>query len=157
MKKAIHTLTLIAFAAGSLSAHAIYVSVSKVVYEQDRQTLRVEVRAFSDDLLAAVRQRFPGTVNITDSLLSIYIPEQFRVKIDGEQVALNYLQYKTEDDASICILECKSDTAPKRLHIANRVLMDAIEDQTNIVRVTVAGQKKILNLTQGSSYDEVEF
>ncbi|MGH1364839.1 MAG: DUF6702 family protein [Calditrichia bacterium] len=141
----------------ALSAHAIYVSVTKVVYEQDKQVLRVEVRAFSDDLLAAVRQRFPGTVNITDSLLSIYIPEQFRVKIDGVQVPLKYLQHRTDDDASICILECKSESAPKRLHIANRVLMDAIEDQTNIVRVTVAGQKKILNLTQGSSYDEVEF
>ncbi|MEL6822983.1 MAG: DUF6702 family protein [Calditrichota bacterium] len=73
-------ILIVALLVGSvaLQAHAIYVSVANVSFQPAEKELKIQVRMFSDDLEAALKQRFPEMVTQSDSLLGIYLAEQFR-------------------------------------------------------------------------------
>jgi len=141
----------------ALQAHAIYVSVAKVSFQPSDNELKIQVRMFSDDLEAALKQRFPQMSASTDSLLGVYLAEQFRVKADGKSSSVAFVRKSIDNDATVCELSCPVSDAPKYLRITNKVLMNAIEEQTNIVRINIGKKKKVLNLTSGLPYDEVEF
>ncbi len=152
-------ILIVALLVGSvaLQAHAIYVSVANVSFQPAEKELKIQVRMFSDDLEAALKQRFPEMVTQSDSLLGIYLAEQFRIKADGKSSSVAFLRKSIDADATVCELICPVSNPPSHLRITNKVLMNAIEAQTNIVRIRIGKQKKVLNLTSGLPYDEVEF
>lgn len=150
-------ITTLLISSAALQAHAIYVSVAKVSFQPSAKELKIQVRMFSDDLEAALKQRFPEMSVPSDSLLGIYLAEQFRVKADGESSSIAFVRKSIDADATVCELTCPVSGSPSHLRITNKVLMNAIEEQTNIVRIQIGKQKKVLNLTSGLPYDEVEF
>ncbi len=136
-----------------LWAHEIYVSITTIRYQPETRQLTMRVRIFTDNLDEAIRHRFGKPANLdmpnespdADSLIAEYVREHLRVIADGQPVSLHWV--KKQYDADVTESSWLSDPLPqpKQLVIENRILIDVIEAQTNIVRVRIGDIKKQYN------------
>lgn len=133
-----------------LVLHPFYVSITSVDYNSEAQRVEISSRIFYDDLEAALKAEAglqvdlinPSDVEKTDSLLSRYFRDRFRVSVDGQPLTLKYLGYEIEDDVAWCYLEAGNITAINRLAVDSRILFDQFPKQSNILHVTAYGKRK---------------
>lgn len=134
-------LTLII--SGAWLMHEFYVSLSEVRYNAETERFEVSMRIFPDDLDRALLARNGITTQLAselehksaDSLLMVYLLEDFSIVVNGEKLKLEYLGKESESDAIWCYLESSRVTAPSTITISNEILMEYFLDQVNIIQV----------------------
>jgi hypothetical protein len=134
-------------------AHEIYVSITTIRYQPETRRLVVRVRIFTDNLDEALRHHFGQPANLNtpkespqaDSLIAGYVREQLQLFADGQPVNLQWVKKQYDADVTETYWQSDSLTQPKQLVVENRILIDVIEAQTNIVRVRIGDSKKQYN------------
>jgi hypothetical protein len=81
----------------------------------------------------------PPQVN---ELIESYIQKHFLLKVNGKEVAYNYLGKEAELDATWCYVEVKNVLKVQSLEVQNTLLTEAFDDQTNMVNLNINGRKK---------------
>jgi hypothetical protein len=123
--------------------HKFYVSLSEIRYNTETERYEVSMRIFPDDLDRALLARSGIITQLAtelehksaDSLLMVYLLEDFSIEVNGEALELNYLGNEPESDAIWCYLESSRVAAPESITIQNVLLMEYFPDQVNIVQV----------------------
>ncbi|CAN5157953.1 hypothetical protein BH09BAC3_BH09BAC3_17130 [soil metagenome] len=137
--------------------HPIHVSVTEIEYNEKVKSLQIVSRIFIDDLELSVRKQVgqesldliePKNGKTTDQLMTAYLAEHFKVKVDGKVVKVNYLAHEVEDLAIICYLEVDNIKKLKTIEITNTIIQDIHEDQSNLVHITFKGPVKSYRLTR---------
>jgi hypothetical protein len=123
--------------------HKFYVSLTEIRYND--QTLRFEVsmRIFPDDLDRALLEMYGIQSQLAtrlehelaDSLLMVYLLEDFSISADGKEIGLSYLGKEPESDAVWCYLESSPVPEPDSLTVRNVLLTEFFPDQVNIIQV----------------------
>ena len=94
-----------------LFLHPIHLSVSEINYSEKDKALQITSRIFIDDLETSIRKKLnqpeldilkPTGGQSTDQLVSAYINDHFKVKLDNKPQKLSYLGHEIEDAAIIC-------------------------------------------------------
>ena len=97
-----------------LSLHPIHVSIAEVDYNADAKALQITLRIFIDDLELSIRNKVnspemdllnPGGSKSTDQLVSDYLSNALKLKVDKKAVQTNYLGHEIEGPAMICYIE----------------------------------------------------
>lgn len=120
-------------------AHPFYVSVTEIRSDSQKQTFSVSVRMFTDDIQQALFKLYgyKGELNAEDgsasAFLGKYIPERLGITVAGKAVALQWVGYETEEEATWCHLEVRTFPGTGTIAVTNRILYDFIEEQTNLV------------------------
>ena len=128
---------------GAWIMHEFYVSISEVRYNTDKERFEVSMRIFPDDLDRALLERSGIHTQLAtelehekaDSLLMLYLLEDFSLEVNGEVLELDYLGKEPESDAIWCYLESSKVPGPESITIRNAVLMEYFPDQVNIIQV----------------------
>lgn len=128
---------------GSWLMHKFYVSLTEVRYNEQTECFEVSLRIFPDDLDLALLERSGIQTQLAtelehkkaDSLLMIYLLEDFKLRVNGEELVLNYLGKEPESDAIWCYLESSKVHAPDTITIGNAILTEYFPEQVNIVQV----------------------
>lgn len=128
---------------GSWQMHKFYVSLTEVRYNEQTECFEVSMRIFPDDLDLALLERSGIHTQLAtelehkkaDSLLMIYLLEDFKLRVNGEELELNYLGKEPESDAVWCYLESSKVSAPLTCTIFNAILTEFFPDQVNIIQV----------------------
>jgi Domain of unknown function (DUF6702) len=141
--KAAVVLLLALFISSGWLLHKFYVSLTEIRYNPETERIEVSMRIFPDDLDLALMERtgirtLLGTELESpqaDSLLMIYIQQEFELHVNGEEIVLNYLGKEPESDAIWCYLESSKVPPPVTISIRNAILTEYFPDQVNIIQV----------------------
>lgn len=147
------------------AAHPVHVSVTEVNYDEKDRALEVTSRVFVDDLEIAMRKRLnqpdldilnPKGQTL-DDMMRAYLTSQMIISLDGRRQQLNYLGHEREGDAFVFYIEVPKIKKWRTIAIANRVLTEIYEDQSNLVHITVRGKVKSMRLNRDNPDDAVSF
>ena len=136
--KLLYTVLIALFPA----VHPFHVSVCDIKYDEKSQALQISQRIFIDDLetglkafhnLPMVDTYKPKDEDRLDSLIDKYLHEKIFIAVNGESVEFNYLGSELEGDARWAYLEVENISAVTEAEISNLVLVEAFDDQENIV------------------------
>lgn len=122
--------------------HEFYVSITELRYNANSERFEISMRIFPDDLDRALLARTGIHTqlatelehDLADSLLMVYILEDFSLKVNGKDLELTYLGKEPESDAIWCYLESSKIAVPETLSIRNAILTEYFPDQVNIIQ-----------------------
>ena len=149
-----------------LHLHPIHVSVTEIEYSEKNKSLQIISRIFIDDLELSVRSKVnqesldllsPGGGITTDQLVSGYLADHLKVRLDGKPMKIKYLAHEEEDAAMICYLEIEGVKKFRKIEITNDVIQETHSDQSNLVHVTYKGPVKSLRLIRDKPTDVIMF
>ena len=149
-----------------LFLHPIHLSVSEINYSEKDKALQITSRIFIDDLETSIRKKLnqpeldilkPTGGQSTDQLVSAYINDHFKVKLDNKPQKLSYLGHEIEDAAIICYIEIEKVKKFKTLEVLNDIIQETHEDQSNLIHVTYKGPVKSLRLLRDKPMDILTF
>ncbi|MBP9873084.1 MAG: hypothetical protein KBC60_03550 [Haliscomenobacter sp.] len=134
------------------STHAFHVSKAVVEYNTSEQAVQVSMHLFLDDLEAALKQTHPEPLYLcsdkekpeAETYLKEYLNRHFRLVLDGQSKALNFLGKEPSEDLQgvWCYLEIPKTKAPKSIRVIHTALMEVYSDQKNIVHLSFPGNRE---------------
>ncbi|MFI2742301.1 DUF6702 family protein [Zhouia sp. PK063] len=160
MKKKLKYLLLISvFALFSFTTfHKFYLSVTLVNYSEEHQSFQITSRIFTDDLENALKQRYQINPKLEsdkelpniDEYIKKYILSKVRFKVNGEDVKVNFIGKKYDNDVVICYIEIPNINLKDihQIEVQNDILFGVFEEQQNIVHFIINGDRHSFNLTQ---------
>ncbi len=122
--------------------HKFYVSLTEIRCFQDSSEIEISMRIFPDDLDRAIEMRTGINPHITteieyektDEWISEYLGAYFKLWINGKPVPCRYIGKEPDGNAVWCYIEGTMKEHPVRVRVENRILMEAFEDQKNIIQ-----------------------
>jgi len=128
--------------------HAFHTSIAQVNYDAKNKVLEVSIRVFTDDLETALSKENNRKVKLDgtgqhDRLIESYLKKQFGfINQQGERQGMNFIGKEFEVDATWLYLEIPCHESPNGLMLQNSLLMEAFDDQVNMVNLTYLSTKK---------------
>ncbi len=138
----------------SFNVHKFYVSVTKVEYNAEAETLQIISKIFIEDIEDVLNERY-NTETFLDTkketardreLLREYILKKLKIEVNGQRAALNYLGVAYEDDIVKAYIEVTGVKECKTIGVENTALMEKFEEQQNIFHFTVGDKKRSMVL-----------
>jgi hypothetical protein len=146
----------------SFVAHKFYVSIYQINYNQEKKTLQITTRIFTDDLNKMLEKKYNKKTNLGEKnetpediqLMNNYILDNFSIKINGQQKPIRFISKELETNVLIGYYSIKDIAKIKKIEIQNTTLLDLNSEQQNIIQTTIYGKKESLLLT-GDSFSGV--
>ncbi len=139
--------------------HDFHLSKGSLKYKPDQKALQLSMHVYIDDFEEALSNRGVDSLYIltkkesedADHYIGLYIKENFRVSFDEVPVEMEYLGKEiSEDLAGMWVyLEATDLEAPSEATINYSVLMDAFDDQRNILSVQINDKADHLMYSDG--------
>lgn len=146
--------------------HPVHVSVTEIEYSEKNKSLQITSRIFIDDLELSIQKKLnqesldllvPKNGLTTNQLVSAYLNEHFKIKLDGKQAKINYITHEIEDLAIICYLEIENVKKIKTLEVTDTVIQETHADQSNLVHITYKGPVKSFRLMRDKPTEALQF
>lgn len=139
----------------AFTLHKYYISLTKVEYKEESNSVQITMRIFIDDLQEAINTTYHKNLeldeanksNEIDTLIRKYISPKFKVTINKVESTYSYLGKEFENDVVYLYLEIKKIKMINAIEIKNDVLMELFSDQINIIKLKINGSKKTFLLT----------
>ena len=130
--------------------HEYYVSVTKVEYAKESQSLQIISQIFIDDFETLLRKRYdeeitldePNESELVETYMKRYLADKLKLKVNGNAVNFKFIGKEYKDDITYCYLEVENVADIKTIEVTNQVLFDAFSSQQNIVRLKLLGRNK---------------
>lgn len=148
------------------AVHPLHVSVTEIQFDEKDKELEIMMRVFIDDLEKTIQTRLnqpeldiqePGKGITTDQLVSPYLLENFKVKLDNKDQKVKYLGLEKEGEAFIFYIQVSNVKKWKTIEVQNSIIQEMYEDQSNLVHVTVGGVVRSMRLTRSKPIDKITF
>ena len=166
--KLITKITIIALlfvGLSSFNVHKFYVSVTKVEYNKDAETLQIITKIFIDDVEDVLNERYK-TETFLDTkkesardreLLKEYILKKLKIEVNGEKADLNYLGIEYETDIVKAYIEIAGVKDCTSIGVENTILMEKFEEQQNIIHFKVGDYKRSMMLEKENPNGLIKF
>ncbi|APS39052.1 MULTISPECIES: DUF6702 family protein [Salegentibacter] len=146
-------------------AHEFYLSVTEIEYNNEEQSLQIITRVFIDDFQNVLNERFDADIQLSQEAeegavtehISKYLNQKLRLKIDGEELQLNYLGKEYDADQLVLYIEVENVAAFDEIEVTNEILTDLFDDQKNVVHVKVNNKTKSLLLMRQQETEKLTF
>lgn len=159
-------LLLLAFPLiSAVPTHKFYVSITRIEYVKEKNSLQIITKIFIDDIEAALRERFGQDISLAtsketetaDNDLKQYILQNLKIKVNGKNTQLRYLGKEYETDMVVAYLEVEPINSLKTIAIENKILMEIFPEQQNIIHLKTANNRKSLILDQEEPAGSLNF
>jgi Domain of unknown function (DUF6702) len=140
-----------------LTFHPFHISVCDIEHNSETKSLEISQRIFMDDLEVGLKNFHkieyvdafkPEDPAELDSLINEYLQANLEFIIDGVKTPFTFLGSEMEGDARWCYLEAKNVVTVKSVQITNKVLIQSLEDQENIVHFKANDKLKSYRLNK---------
>jgi hypothetical protein len=160
MKTTILSILIVLF-----SAHEFHLSLTEIKHNAESKSLEISLKLFTDDLQVALQQAGApkmelGTENEppeANELIESYLKAHFKLTVNGKPIDFIYLGKEAELDAIWCFVEVKGVSKIQTLEVQNSCMIEAFEDQTNMVNLNINGRKKSGFARKGNTKLKFEF
>lgn len=148
-----------------LAIHPFHVSVTDIVFKEDTETLEITHRFFIDDMEETLDKKYSVAVDILkesgsnrlDSVLNVFIKNHFKLFVDDEFIAYDYLGHETDGDAIWLYCEVKEYDDEGELTVFNNSLIDIFPKQTNLVHFTLNDHVTSIRLYKEHEVDKIKY
>ena len=136
----------------SKTLHPYYISVTEIRADSKQHTMNISCRMFTDDLQNALYKIHHCKADLEkgesqcDEALGKYISDHLQILIGGKPIALKFIGYEIEEEATWCYLEVAFSYSGETVEVHNRLLYDFLPEQTNMVHFYRDGQRKSFKL-----------
>ncbi|AUC83490.1 DUF6702 family protein [Lacinutrix sp. Bg11-31] len=132
------------------SVHKYYVSITKIEYVKEKQSVQIITRIFIDDFERLLKERYNNKIVLDaskdetqiDSYIKKYLLSRLKININEKESVIKFIGKEYDDDVVQCYLEIEDVTNVKSFSIENSVLYDMFSEQKNIVRTHINGKHK---------------
>lgn len=163
MKNKFYLLLLLPFFAFTL--HKYHLSLTKVNFNDEKQSVQITSRYFIDDIERVVNKKETITLELAtkiehknaDSLLQNYLLEKLKIRINKKNSTLKYLGKEYEDDIVYFYLEIDSVQSISTITIENIVLLEEFDDQQNVIKLNINDKKNTFYLKNGNSINTISY
>lgn len=140
----------ICFTVSAGTKHPLHVSTTEVNFNQKDKTLEISCRIFSDDFESILAKTYkqktdlsnPGMKAAMHEIVKKYIVSHLQIKANGKPVAMKYIGFEIDHEATNIYLEVEKISSFKAVEITNTILYDLFDDQMSIVHVVKAQTRK---------------
>jgi hypothetical protein len=130
--------------------HEYYVSVTKIEYAKEQQSLQIISQIFIDDFEKLIRERYDESMTldsenepeIVETYMQRYLADKLKISVNGTAVNFKFIGKEYRDDITYCYLEIANISDVKSLQVTNQILFDVLQEQQNIVRLKLLGKNK---------------
>jgi hypothetical protein len=145
--------------------HPFYISVTEITQNTTDKTLEVSCKVFADDLEQIIEKTNNVQLDISadkdktsfDKFIPAYIAKHLSVSVDGKASALSYVGFEKEKESAFCYFEIKNITSPKKIDVTNSLLHDFINEEINLIHVTINGKRQSTKLDYPSTNASFSF
>ncbi|MCX3264113.1 hypothetical protein OQZ29_05115 [Pedobacter agri] len=146
----IELLFCICFTVSAGIKHPLHVSTTEVSFNQKDKTLEISCRIFSDDFESILAKNYkqktdlsnPAMKNAMDEMVKKYINSHLQIKANGKAVAMKYIGFEIDHEATNIYLEVEKISSLKAVEVTNTILYDLFDDQMSIVHLVKAQTRK---------------
>lgn len=137
--------------------HDFHVSICDIEHNPESKALQISQRIFIDDLEAGLKAFHnlemvdtykPEDTHRLDSLMEVYFAKKLFISIDGSLKPFKYLGSELEGDARWAYLEVEGISNFKEVEVSNLILLEAFDDQENIVHFKANGKLRSYRLNK---------
>ena len=147
--KSILVLTLI-MSLAFVSIHKYYVSITKIEYVSEKQSVQIITRVFIDDFERLLKERYSDAIVLDageneieiDSYIKKYLLSRLKININGKESVIKFIGKEYDEDVVQCYLEIENVENIKSFTVENNVLYDMFSEQKNLVRTHINGRDK---------------
>ena len=166
MKRAKIILLVILFPVLAFTAfHKYYISVTQVNYVQDKQSVQMISRIFIDDFEKVLRERYDenivlggkGETKNVNQYIETYLKNKIKVKINGEDMNLNFIGKEYDLDIMLCYIEIEHVKNIESIEISNEVLFDVFDEQQNMIKTKINSKQKSFLLNRDNKKAMLNF
>ena len=155
---------LFPFIIGSID-HKFYVSITKIEYVAESESLQIITQLFLDDIEEVLRKRYRpdvslGTPKETEAdvaLLQEYILQKLKISVNGTPVALNYLGREYDIDMVKSFIEVTGVKEFNSIEVEFNALTELFSEQQNIIHLKTAKRRKSLILDRDNPKGVLNF
>lgn len=148
--------------------HEFHVSKCMIEYSAPDQALQISMHIFIDDLEEALRRGGADKLFIctekeaptAEQYMLEYLHEHFKLAVNGQSYEYVFIGKEVSEDlqAVWCYLEITGLSSIESLTVTNDILLEAFEDQKNILNINGPNKKRgFLLFQKGKSTDTVKF
>ncbi len=145
--------------------HKFYVSITKIEYVKEKNSLQIITKIFTDDLEKALRERYGRSLTLTEKKetaqveedLKNYLLEKIDIRVNGKPVTIQYLGKEYDVDMLVAYLEVTPVEELHSLEIKNTVLMQQFPEQQNIIHLKTPTSRKSLILDRDEQRGKLNF
>ena len=146
-------------------AHKFYVSITKIEYVKEKESLQIITKIFTDDIEDALQQRYNASILLdrkqesetADEDVKKYMLQKLKIKVNGKPVQLNYIGKEYDTDMLIAYIEVVNVSELKSIEIENKILMEIFSEQQNIIHLKIPNSRKSLILDRDEPSGKLEF
>ena len=144
-------------AASRGEAHPLHSTITELVLDPARGTVRATIRVFADDLRAAVvrahGRSLPPNGPAWDAAAIAYATSVVSLrKVSGEALVLRSCGMRRTEDLVWLCLEGGMEGDAGGLQVRNAMLCELYEDQVNVVQGTIGGTRRSLLFVRGDRF-----
>ncbi|MBC6110598.1 DUF6702 family protein [Pedobacter fastidiosus] len=130
--------------------HPLHVSTTEVNFNAKDKTLEISARIFTDDFESVLVKLYKQKTDLSnpamkqkmDELVKKYLLTHLQLKANGKPVALNYIGFEIDHEATNIYFEVEKIPAVKSVEVNDTILYDMFDDQMSIVHIVKAGNRK---------------
>lgn len=138
--------------------HEYYISLTKVDYIAEKESVQIIMRFFIDDVEKVLETRTELPMELatknehknTDRFLEAYIRGKFKVDINGLDQTYTYLGKEYEHDIVYIYLEIENVKEIKSIQVQNAMLFEEFESQQNFIKLTLGEIQKTFILVKAN-------
>lgn len=136
------------------TAHKFYVSITKIEYVAEKESLQIITKIFIDDIEDALQARYDESLSLDSekmterdlAFLKQYIFQKIEIRVNKNPVTFSYIGQEYETDIVKIYLEVEGISEVKTLEVTNEVLMEMFEEQQNIIHYKFGDSRRSLVL-----------
>ena len=137
-----------------LKLHPFYISVTEINQNAKARSLEISCKFFAEDLEQILEKTYKTQLDITgtkdkaafDKDIPDYVNRRLSITVDGKPVSLHYVGYEKDKESAYAYFEITNVASVKSITAVNSLLHDFIEQQINIMHVTVGGKRQSTKL-----------
>lgn len=130
--------------------HPLHVSTTEVNFNAKDKTLEVSCKIFSDDFEAILAKLYkqktdlsnPDMKSVMDALVKKYLLTHLQLKANGKAVAMNYIGFEIDHEATNIYLEVEKVADLKSIEVNDSILYDMFDDQMSIIHLVKGNNRK---------------
>jgi len=134
--------------------HKFYVSITKIEYVAESESLQIITQFFLDDIEEVLRKRYRPDVSLGTTkettedvaLLKKYILQKLKISVNGSPVSLDYLGIEYDIDMVKSYIEVTGVKEFKSIEIEFKALTEIFTEQQNIIHFKTSKKRKSLIL-----------
>lgn len=110
-------------------------------YNQKTHSWEIIMNVFYDDWEKTLSEYYSKKILINDkdieALSELYLQKNFQIASNNQSLAITLIGMKQENDVLKFYVECQQKKLHKGITLSNRVMLESIEDQINIVNIRI--------------------